>query len=345
MFAFLFRHLVESTLVCLSLGAVACCLKHQRATVRQALWLIGLLKFVAPGTLLAALGARIAFAVPAAPWVSWLTAKFSSVLAELFGIWPSRMAAGHITIASFLLLAVWAMGAVTVLTGWLWRLRKDYALLSAATDRERETLDRAKRLLGFRRAVGLFSSESFSGPALVGLFCPMIVVPQGLSNGLSSGELEAILLHELIHARRRDNLLTALVHGIVSLFWFHPLVWFVERQLTAERERVCDEAVVACGASPQAYLSGLVKTCRFCLTRDVAAVGAVSGSDLKTRFDRILSYRRSTPAPYLFRILVAGIAAVMAILPMASGYCEQCVSVGQPQQSHVNHRHSGGMKQ
>jgi beta-lactamase regulating signal transducer with metallopeptidase domain len=61
---------------------------------------------------------------------------------------------------------------------------------------------------------------------------------------LSDDELEAVLAHELTHARRRDNLLR-LVHelGLCAL-WFHPLVWITGSRLAWYRELSCDESVI-----------------------------------------------------------------------------------------------------
>ena len=61
--------------------------------------------------------------------------------------------------------------------------------------------------------------------------------------------MEAILAHELMHVRRHDNLTAALHMLVEAVFWFHPLVWWMERRMVEERERACDEAVIRWGAS------------------------------------------------------------------------------------------------
>src|SRR5262245_6646011 len=70
-----------------------------------------------------------------------------------------------------------------------------------------------------------------STPAVVGVFRPRITLPDGIRSVLTEDELDAVLLHERTHARRRDNLIR-LVHEIgVCAFWFHPLVWLGGRRL------------------------------------------------------------------------------------------------------------------
>ncbi len=66
----------------------------------------------------------------------------------------------------------------------------------------------------------------------------------------AAATLAAVLAHEHEHIARRDNL-KAHVHQLVEiLFWFHPLVWFIGRKQRDERERACDEAVLARGHDP-----------------------------------------------------------------------------------------------
>jgi len=74
-------------------------------------------------------------------------------------------------------------------------------------------------------------------------------LPDGIQARLTLQEMDAILAHELCHFRRRDNL-TAAIHMLVeSLFWFHPLVWWISHRLSELSELACD-AVVRCGRVP-----------------------------------------------------------------------------------------------
>jgi len=73
---------------------------------------------------------------------------------------------------------------------------------------------------------------------------PHICLPTGIDGILTKPELDAVLLHELTHARRRDNLIR-LIHEVGQcLLWFHPLVWMTGSRLALYRELSCDEAVI-----------------------------------------------------------------------------------------------------
>ena len=87
----------------------------------------------------------------------------------------------------------------------------------------------------------------------MGAFHPVLLLPEGVADQLSGTELEAIVAHEVCHWRRRDNLTASLRMVVEAIFWFYPLVWWLETRLIAERERACDEAVVAAGCDPNAY--------------------------------------------------------------------------------------------
>ena len=79
-------------------------------------------------------------------------------------------------------------------------------------------------------------------PGVFGIWRPVLMLPKGITEHLSSAQLDAILSHELCHVKRRDNLAGA-VHMIAeAIFWFYPPVWWVGVRLMEERERACDES-------------------------------------------------------------------------------------------------------
>jgi beta-lactamase regulating signal transducer with metallopeptidase domain len=90
-------------------------------------------------------------------------------------------------------------------------------------------------------------SPARNGPLVDGVLRPHICLPYGIDRLLTKSELNAVLLHELTHARRRDNLIW-LIHEIgLCLLWFHPLAWVTGSRLALYRELSCDEAVIQSG--------------------------------------------------------------------------------------------------
>src|SRR5262245_12466787 len=80
-----------------------------------------------------------------------------------------------------------------------------------------------------------------SGPRVDGVLRQQISLPWGIDRLLTPSELDAVLLHEVAHARRRDNLIWLLHEVGLCLLWFHPLVWIAGSRIALYRELSCDE--------------------------------------------------------------------------------------------------------
>jgi len=121
--------------------------------------------------------------------------------------------------------------------------------------------------LKLRRIPRVIVSDVRFGPAVLGVFRHLIVLPrclvEGMVDSVSSGNgehsLRPILAHELLHIRRGDLWVGALQAAVRCLWWFHPAVWIVNRMLSRETERCCDEQVVEeLGCSPMQYAKSLL---------------------------------------------------------------------------------------
>lgn len=99
-----------------------------------------------------------------------------------------------------------------------------------------------RRQTGLRRLPRLAVSPLPCSPFVTGLVHPVIVLPGG---EIGEEKLRCILLHEMLHIRRRDLWVRALALWVRTLYWFNPLVWRLSRQTAAWSELACDEAVTA----------------------------------------------------------------------------------------------------
>jgi beta-lactamase regulating signal transducer with metallopeptidase domain len=100
--------------------------------------------------------------------------------------------------------------------------------------------------------------STLPGPAVNGILSPEILLPLGIDRVLNRREFDAVLVHELAHARRRDNLIRLLYEISLCLLWFHPLIWLAGARMALYRELSCDEAVIR-RAQGQALVSALAK--------------------------------------------------------------------------------------
>src|SRR3954463_9225149 len=123
--------------------------------------------------------------------------------------------------------------------------------------------------------------------------------------------MDAILAHELCHVRRRDNLL-ACIHTIVeTIFWFHPLVWWIGARLLEERERACDEDVVSRGNQPEVYAEAIVNVCKLYAASPLVFVSGVTGANLKRRIEAIMVNRTGEQLNRAKKVLLAVAAAAV----------------------------------
>jgi beta-lactamase regulating signal transducer with metallopeptidase domain len=160
--------------------------------------------------------------------------------------------------------ALYAFGAWVAIAGWflfgvgrgLWHLR---VLRNSCIPVDPAQLDpRLQQTLarngnGSARPVALCTSDRVHVPTAIGLIKPAVIIPAWVMQELSADELNQILLHELAHLRRYDDWTNLVQKLVKALFFFHPAVWWIEKQVSLEREMACDDAVLAETASPRAY--------------------------------------------------------------------------------------------
>ncbi len=98
-------------------------------------------------------------------------------------------------------------------------------------------------------------------PFVWGLLRGGIYLPADFAKLDSPRHRRGILGHELSHVLRFDaavNLLQIIVQGV---FWFHPLVWWANKKIRAEREKCCDEMAIArLNAKAKDYSTAIVNT-------------------------------------------------------------------------------------
>jgi beta-lactamase regulating signal transducer with metallopeptidase domain len=149
-----------------------------------------------------------------------------------------------------LLLVVWAAGAALVLsrllvgTVALARLSRQSAPCNDA--RFTVLLQSLCAELGIRRRVTLLVGGADAVPMTWGVSSPKVLLPPD-AGCWGDGRRRAVLLHELAHIERFDTLTHTMSQVAVAVLWFHPLAIIASRRLRAERERACDDLVLAVG--------------------------------------------------------------------------------------------------
>ena len=132
-------------------------------------------------------------------------------------------------------LAQWLMGLVGVS-----RLMRSGVV---ADTNLMQLLAQQQAAIDLQRTIALRVSEAVHSPLTIGWLKPVIILPMAAMNQLTVQEMNALLLHELIHIRRYDYLVN---HALVlsrALLCFNPFIWLLLEETVLYREISCDDAV------------------------------------------------------------------------------------------------------
>jgi beta-lactamase regulating signal transducer with metallopeptidase domain len=305
-------HLWQSTLCFGAAALLTLMLRRNSARARYWVWFAASMKFLVPLAPLVNLGQQLAARAMTAAVVPTVAVPVGFVLQRLAGPFDIAGTAPTVLRTSIftwqrLVIGVWALGVLVSAARWAMRWRRARLLV------------RDGRPLAISAPIPAKMTRSSFEPGLVGIVRPVLLLPEGLLERLSAEEMQAVLAHEFCHLRRRDNLTFALHMITQTLFWFYPLTWWLGRRLVIERERACDEMVLAAGHDAGAYGAGILKVCRLAVPGPLGFAAGVLGLDLHSRVGSILDGCTTIPMNGARRLLLAAVAAAPLIVPIGLG--------------------------
>lgn len=113
--------------------------------------------------------------------------------------------------------------------------------------------------MNIRRPIEFLLSESIPEPITFHFLKPVVLAPVSIFSGLTTDQIELLLLHELAHIRRNDFLVNTLQTIIEVLFFYHPAIWWLSAKIREEREHCCDDLVLKIQNNPQLYAEALTQ--------------------------------------------------------------------------------------
>jgi beta-lactamase regulating signal transducer with metallopeptidase domain len=343
----LFNHLWQATVFAAIALAIAALMKRGSARGRYSILLLASTKFVLPSAFFVFLLGQVgidsskiftpsvespAVSQSASPLASTVNVHASAqsnggaepIFSRALGGLSTTPSIRHdYTALYYAATGIWLSGFILLLIRWSMRRRQLSLALRAGestlSGREHEALCEVVSQLRIRRRVRLIISPKVLEPGVWGILHPIVVLPEGISDQLSDAELKAVMLHEMIHVMRWDNLVSNLQMILCCLFWFHPLIWLIDKRLLAEREQTCDERVIKLGGASNIYASSITKIYRFCLGWKVTGLSSIGGSNLRRRIERITANDLSVRIPVSHRLLIVAFMAVMVVVSIVAG--------------------------
>jgi beta-lactamase regulating signal transducer with metallopeptidase domain/type II secretory pathway component GspD/PulD (secretin) len=184
-----------------------------------------------------------------------------------------------------------------------------------------DLFESAKRLAGVRRRVNWRLVDRAMSPAVCGLIRPVILLPRLIVDELPPTQLRTILLHELIHLRRRDVWINCLQALLQIFYWWHPLLWLANARIRRLREDAVDDAVMlALADQSDTYAPTLLEVAKLAFARPLTALGLVgileSRRGLRQRIERLMNFKTPRRAG-LSVVSLLGLATFTALaMPM-----------------------------
>ena len=234
--------------------------RRASATTKYWLWIVTVFNFVVP------VGAGIDKLW--APHLAW-AAPLGAIGGPVWDMTQGR--------AAVVLAVTWMTGALTMLVRLISHLRRERREVQVPADRHDVTSSFVAD------GIPVSFDSRHPAPAVGGVLYPRILLPTGIDRLLNRQELNAVLLHEVAHAKRRDNLIRLVYEVSLCALWFHPLIWLAGMRMALYRELSCDESVIQ-RAQGQALVRALAK---LAVPEETMFLQATASSYLSHRLARL----------------------------------------------------------
>ncbi len=204
------------------------------------------------------------------------------------------------------------------LMGWLRLAGWASAGEPVADERLRTAMHDVLWELDVNRSVALRWTDRAVTPLTWGVFKPVVLLPRA-SEEWTDERIRMVLLHEVAHIQRLDALTQSLAQVACALFWINPLAWWGASQMRAERERACDDCVLARGERASTYAEHLLDIARsFKAATPSAAVSMAARSELEGRLLDILDGDRPRRAVTRASVGILAVVGALVLLPLAA---------------------------
>ncbi|KAA6450278.1 MULTISPECIES: M56 family metallopeptidase [Bacillus cereus group] len=103
-----------------------------------------------------------------------------------------------------------------------------------------DILNRCKSEMDIQKDIPLLFAGKLSSPTLVGIRNPKILLTENHISTLDDNQLRFIFYHELAHYKRKDVRVNWIMHHLLILHWFNPILWYASKCIREDQEIACD---------------------------------------------------------------------------------------------------------
>ncbi|HDR7696070.1 M56 family metallopeptidase [Bacillus sp. CH_48] len=103
-----------------------------------------------------------------------------------------------------------------------------------------QIFEKCKQSMSVQRNIPLLVSGKVSSPTVLGFIKPKLLLSTVHMKILDEQQLRYIFHHELAHIKRRDVGVNWLMHGLLILNWFNPILWYAYSCMREDQELACD---------------------------------------------------------------------------------------------------------
>lgn len=181
-------------------------------------------------------------------------------------------------------------------------------------------LESLRQQYKIERSVDLFFSTQVTAPISWGLRRPCIIIDL---KSYEYQEPDDILRHELAHIANRDWPTLILARLITALYWFHPLIWTMQKQLRFNMECAADDTVIRMGGRPSHYADMLVQVSQAANAKsqaehDAATALAARGKTLYQRILGILDPHKSRQPVSSLDWVITSLSTLLLLIATSS---------------------------
>ncbi|TBL80629.1 M56 family metallopeptidase [Paenibacillus thalictri] len=176
-----------------------------------------------------------------------------------------------------------------------------------------QLFDQCKKRMAIHRHIVLAESSSLTTPTLFGWLKPRLILPTKVVSLLDDNQLQHVFLHELAHCRRNDIAVNWMMHILLIVHWFNPVLWYAYRRMREDQEIASDALALSCLSPGQSRAYGLTLiTLLENLSSPIPTAGSVNltgnKSQLQRRIHMIKQFKTNS-----YRWSFLGMAAIIFI--------------------------------